>query len=86
MAKIVQNNLEKIIWYSNIFQYFGQIYSFAKIFVDFSWANLFAYSFMILLSYQIYSDIHLSNIYGNEYIRIFISPKIGYLSHTAMYV
>ena len=29
MAKLVQNNLKKI------FEYFGQIYSFAKIFVDF---------------------------------------------------
>ena len=33
--KIVQNNLGKIIWYLNTFEYFGQIYSFAKIFVDF---------------------------------------------------
>ena len=35
MAKIVQINLGTIIWYSNTFEYFGQIYSFAKIFVDF---------------------------------------------------
>ena len=35
MATIVQNNLGQRIRYSNIFVYFGQIYSFAKIFVDF---------------------------------------------------
>ena len=82
MAKIVQNNLGKIIWYSNTFKYFGRIYSFAKIFVDFSWLNLFGYSFVIFLSCRIYSDIHSSNIYGNEYIRIFIRPKIWYSYHT----
>ena len=48
---------------------FGQINSFAKIFVNFFLG-------------QIYSDIHSSNIYGNEYTRIFICPKKSYLSHT----
>ena len=47
IAKIVQNNLGKVIWYLNIFKYFGGIYSFAKIFVDFFLG-------------QIYSNIHLS--------------------------
>ena len=75
MAKIVQNNLGKIIWYSNTFEYFGRIYSFAKISVDFLWATLFGYSFVIFLSCRIYSDIHSSNIYGNEYIRIFFVQK-----------
>ena len=82
MAKIVQNNLGKTILYSNTFEYFVQIYSFAKIFVVFSWANLFGYSFVIFLSCRIYSDIHSSNIYGNEYIWIFIRTKIWYSSHT----
>ena len=35
MAKIFQNNPGQIIRYLNIFIYFGQIYSFAKILVDF---------------------------------------------------
>ena len=35
MAKIVQNNLGQINWYLNVFEYFGRIYSSAKIFVDF---------------------------------------------------
>ena len=83
ITKIVQNNLWKIIWYSNTLEYFGRIYSFAKIFDDFSWGNLFGYSFVIFLSCRIYSDIHLSNIYGNKHIPIFIRPKICYLSHTA---
>ena len=82
MAQIVQKNLGKIIWYSNTLEYFGRIYSFAKIFVDFSWANLFGDSFVIFQSCRIYLDIHSSNIYGNEYIWIFICPKIGYSSHT----
>ena len=86
MAKIVQNNLGKIIWYSNTFVYFGRIYSFAKIFVDFSRANLFGYSFVIFLLCRIYSDIHSSNIYSNEYIRIFIRPKIWYSSHTGLFI
>ena len=38
---------------------------------------------MIFLSCQLYSHIHSSNIYGNEYIRIFICPKKLYSSHTA---
>ena len=46
MAKIVQNSLGKIIWYSNTFEYFGRIYSFEKIFVDFTWANIFGNSFV----------------------------------------
>ena len=79
-AKIVENNLGKTIWYSNTLEYFGRIYSFAKIFVE--WANLFWYSFVIFLSCRIYSDIHSSNIYGNKYIGIFICPKIWYSSHT----
>ena len=41
----------------------------------FSRANIFRYSFVIFLSRRIYSDIHSSNIYGSEYIRIFIRPK-----------
>ena len=65
MANIVQYCLGQIIWYSTIIEYFGQIYSFTKIFVDFFRENLFGYSFVIFLSCWIYSDIHLSNIYGN---------------------
>ena len=49
----------------------------------FSRANLFGYSFVFVLSCQVYSDIHSSNIYGNKYIWIFILPKKkGYSSHT----
>ena len=40
---------------------------------------------MIFLSCRIYLDIHSSNIYGNEYIRIFICPKNLCLSHTALH-
>ena len=35
IAKLAQNNLEQIFQYLNIYEYFGQIYSFAKIFNDF---------------------------------------------------
>ena len=80
-------NSPKQSWENNlIFEYIQIFWTnifFAKLFVDFSWANLFGYSFVIFLSCQIYSDIHSSNIYGNEYIRIFIRPKILYSSHTA---
>ena len=62
MAKIVQNNLGQIIIDLNKLVYFGRIYSLAKIFVGF-------------LRDQIYSDIHLSNIYGNKYIQIIICLK-----------
>ena len=75
MAEIVQKNLGQIIWYFNTFEYFRWIYSFAKYLLIFSRANIFRYSFVIFLSLQIYSDIHSSNIYGSEYIRIFICPK-----------
>ena len=54
-----------------------------KYLLIFSRANLFGYSFVIFLSCRIYSDIHSSNIYGNEFIRIFIRPKNWYSSHTA---
>ena len=37
MAKIVQNNIGQIIRYSNIFVYFGRIYSFAK---KYSWMDV----------------------------------------------
>ena len=60
MAKIVQNNLGKLISYLNTFEYFRQIYSFAKVLVDFFMGeficifirdifimpNLFGYSFV----------------------------------------
>ena len=35
IAKLVQNNLKQIFRYLKIYEYFGQIYLFAKIFVDF---------------------------------------------------
>ena len=87
MAKILQNNLKEIIWYSNTLEYFGWIYSFAKIFIDFSKANLFGYSFVIFLSRQIYSDIHSSNIYVNKYIWIFICQKKNiFVPHCFTYI
>ena len=60
MAIIVQNSLGNITWYLNTFEYFGQIYSFAKIFIDFlmgefiwifirdifNMPNIFGYSFV----------------------------------------
>ena len=82
MAKIVQNNHGQTIWYSSTLEYFGRIYSFTKIFLDFSRANLFGYSFLIFLSCRIYLDIHLSNVYYNNYIQIFIRPKNWYSSDT----
>ena len=82
MAKIVQNSHGQMIWYSSIFKYFWQIYSFEKIFVVFL--------------EQIYSDIHLWSFYyakyfwificpisGKLYIQIFIRSKKVYSSHTA---
>ena len=82
MPKIVQNSVVQIIGYSNIFKHFGQYIHSQKLSLIFSRANLFGYSFVILLSCKIYSDIHSSNIYSNKYIPIFICPKQGYLSHT----
>ena len=46
-----------------------------KYLLIFSRSNLFRYSFVTFLSCRIYSDIHLSNIYGKEYIQIFIRQK-----------
>ena len=67
--KIISKSVWEEYWdikiYSNIF---GRIYSFAKIFVDFSRANLFGYSFVIYLYPQIYLVIHSSNIYDSKYI------------------
>ena len=44
----------------------------AKYLLVFSRPNIFGYSFVIYLCWQIYSDIHSSNIYDSEYIWIFI--------------
>ena len=49
-------------------------------------ANLFVYSFVISLSWGIYSDIHSFNIYGHEYIRKFLCPRNISLSHTELWV
>ena len=49
----------------------------SKYLVIFSKANIFGYSFVIYLCWQIYSDIHSSNIYDSEYIWIFIVSQKG---------
>ena len=60
IAKIVQNNIGQIIRYSNIFAYFGQIYSFAKIFIDF---------FEIKLIWIFIRDIFIMpNIFGYSFV------------------
>ena len=45
MAKIVQNIIGQIVKYCNIFVYFGQIYSFSKIFVDPIYSDIYLLSF-----------------------------------------
>ena len=82
MSKLFQNNLGQIFWYTNIFKYFGRIYSLAKEYVDFFKGEFIWIFICYFLSYQKYSYIHLSNIDGNEYIQIFICQKKGYLSCT----
>ena len=51
------------------------IFKYIQIFVDFSRAYLFGYSFVVFLSCQIYWDINSLNTYGEEYIWTFICPK-----------
>ena len=62
------------VWdkYSDIWIYLDKYVHSPKYLLIFSKANLFWYAFVIYLSWQIYSDIHSSMIYGNEYIQIFI--------------
>ena len=60
MAKIVQKNLGHIIWYSNTFEYFGRIFSFAK--------------YLLIFPGPIYLDIHFWSFCHAEYNRIFIRP------------
>ena len=59
MAKIVQNSVGKIIWYSNKFEYFGQIYSFTKKFVDFFMGKII-WSFVI--------SFFMPNIFGYSFV------------------
>ena len=83
-AKIVQNNLGKVIRYLNIIIYFGQIYSFAIMFIDFfqiKFIWIFICDIFIKSNIFRYSKVQY---YGNEYIRIFIRPKI-YIRPTPMW-
>ena len=43
--------------------------------LNFFKANIFGYSFVIYLYWEIYSEIHLSNIYDSKYIWIFSDSK-----------
>ena len=58
-GQVIPNKFKHIFWYLNLFEYFWQIYSFAKLFVDFFLG-------------QIYLDIYLWSFHPAEYIRIFI--------------
>ena len=64
--------------YSNIFD--KNIHS-QKYLLIFYGANLFRYLVVIFLSCQICSEFHLSFIYGNKYIWIFICQKRIFVSH-----
>ena len=84
MAKIVQNHFGQIMRYSIYLYILDKYIHSQKYSLIFCRLNLFEYSFVIFLSCQIYLDIHLSNMYGNKYIRIFIRPKKLYSSHTGL--
>ena len=86
MAKIVQNNLGKIIRYLNTFKYFGKIYSFAKIFFDFfmgKFIRIFIRDIFIIAEYIrifIRPISMVTNILGYSFVqKIYICPT---LSHT----
>ena len=61
--------------------YLGKYIHSSKYLLIFSKANIFGYSFVIYLFWQISSDIHSSNIYDSKFIWIFIvsqkCSKIG---------
>ena len=60
------------IWiFKYIWIYLGEYIHSFKYSLIFPRTNIFGYSFVIYLYWQIYSDIHLSNSYDKEYIWIF---------------